>query len=139
MAAFAISKSSSSVYNVASATFDGHSINKAALAAVPSTLAPIHAATAQPVSSLIAEPYFRLSCRKPLVPGLVTVAGASIARVPKLLAFSCPSLLSVFPDGRVQDLANTLGPRGGSPKFSEITTGGGRGSGGGSTTGCSGV
>src|SRR5690554_7292476 len=65
--------------------------------------------------------------------------GASIATVPKLLAFSGPSLLSVSPEGRVQDLAKTLGPRGGSPKFSEITTGGGRGSEDGSITGGSGV
>src|SRR5690554_6426159 len=139
MAALAISRSSSSVYNVASATFDGHSINTAALAAVPSIVTPIRAARAQPFGSLIAEPEIRLSGRKPFAPGLVTVAGASIARVPKLLAFSWPSLLSVSPEGRVQDFAKTLGPRGGSPKFSEITTGGGRGSGGGSITGRSGV
>src|SRR5690606_99481 len=84
-------------------------------------------------------PEIRPSGRKPFAPGLVTVAGASIANVPKLLAFSSPSLLSVSPDGRVQDLANTLGPRGGSPKFSEITTGGGKGALAGSITGASGV
>src|SRR5690606_41885484 len=114
MAALAISRSSSSVYNVASATFDGHSINKAALAAVPSIVTPIRAARAQPFGSLIAEPEIKLRGRKPFAPGLVTVAGASIASVPKLLAFSCPSLLSVFPDGRVQDLASTQGPGRGS-------------------------
>src|SRR5690606_99478 len=98
----------------------------------------MRAAIAQPFASLIAEPEIRPSGRKPFAPGLVTVAGASIANVPKLLAFSSPSLLSVSPDGRVQDLANTLGPRGGSPKFSEITTGGGKGALAGSITGASG-
>src|SRR5690606_37738900 len=128
MAASAISRSSSSVYSVPSPSLDGQSAKRTVLAAVLSTLAPIRAAMAQPFVSLIAEPEIRLSGRRPFVPGLVTVAVAvaSIASVPKLLAFSCPSLLSVSPEGRVQDLAKTLGPRGGSAKFSEITTGGGR-------------
>src|SRR5690554_261590 len=139
MAASAISRSSSSVYRVLSPSLDGQSAKSTVLAAVLITLAPIRAAIAQPFASLIAEPEIRPSGRKPFAPGLVTVAGASIARVPKLLAFSWPSLLLVSPEGRVQDLANTFGPRGGSPKFSEITTGGGRGSGGGSITGGSGV
>src|SRR5690554_88672 len=139
MAASAISSSSSSVYRVLSPNLDGQSANSTALPAVLSTPAPIRAAIAQPFASLIAEPEIRPSGRKPFAPGLVTVAGASIARVPKLLAFSSPSLLSVSPEGRVQDFAKTLGPRGGRPKFSEITTGGGRGSGGGSITGRSGV
>ena len=98
----------------------------------------MRAAMAQPLVSLMAEPEIKLNGRKPFIPGLITVAGASIASVPKLLAFSCPSLLAVSPDGRVQDLANTLGPSGGKAKFSEMTTGG-RGSVAGSMTGPSGV
>src|SRR5690554_1335388 len=98
MAASAISSSSSSVYRVLSPNLDGQSANSTALPAVLSTPAPIRAAIAQPFASLIAEPEIRPGGRKPFAPGLVTVAGASIARVPKLLAFSSPSLLSVSPE-----------------------------------------